>query len=107
MAKHRKQNSDVNIKRAIAITTGTFSIIGLGSGIAIAQDWDQVAQCESSSNWNINTGNGYYGGLQFSQSTWDAYKPSDAGKQGNSLKLSLIHKHIHNSGISTILYHLS
>lgn len=78
MAKHRKQNGDVNIKRAIAITTGTFSIIGLGSGIAIAQDWDQVAQCESSGNWNINTGNGYYGGLQFSQSTWDAYKPSDA-----------------------------
>ena len=35
--------------------------------------WDAVAQCESSSNWSINTGNGYYGGLQFSQSTWDAY----------------------------------
>jgi len=35
--------------------------------------WDRVAQCESSGNWSINTGNGYYGGLQFSQSTWDAY----------------------------------
>ncbi|MFD0568236.1 transglycosylase family protein [Kitasatospora gansuensis] len=35
--------------------------------------WDQVAQCESSGDWSINTGNGYYGGLQFSASTWDAY----------------------------------
>ncbi|OKA08080.1 transglycosylase family protein [Amycolatopsis regifaucium] len=32
-----------------------------------------IAQCESSGNWNTNTGNGYYGGLQFSQSTWRAY----------------------------------
>jgi hypothetical protein len=35
--------------------------------------WDQVAACESGGNWAINTGNGYYGGLQFSQSTWEAY----------------------------------
>ncbi len=35
--------------------------------------WDQLAQCESGGNWAINTGNGYYGGLQFSLSTWQAY----------------------------------
>lgn len=35
--------------------------------------WDGVAECESSGNWQINTGNGYYGGLQFSKSTWDLY----------------------------------
>ncbi len=35
--------------------------------------WDKVAQCESGGNWSINTGNGYYGGLQFSQSTWKAF----------------------------------
>jgi nucleoid-associated protein YgaU len=35
--------------------------------------WDSVAQCESSGNWHINTGNGYYGGLQFKQSTWVAF----------------------------------
>src|SRR6478672_4704855 len=35
--------------------------------------WDSVASCESGGNWAINTGNGYYGGLQFSQSTWVAY----------------------------------
>ncbi|MER7795841.1 transglycosylase family protein [Microbacterium sp. NPDC096154] len=34
--------------------------------------WDALAQCESGGNWAIDTGNGYYGGLQFSQSTWEA-----------------------------------
>lgn len=32
--------------------------------------WDQIAQCESSGNWADNTGNGYYGGLQFNEPTW-------------------------------------
>jgi uncharacterized protein YabE (DUF348 family) len=35
--------------------------------------WDRLAQCESGGNWSINTGNGYYGGLQFSLGTWQAY----------------------------------
>ncbi|MFI9273122.1 transglycosylase family protein [Kitasatospora sp. NPDC052896] len=35
--------------------------------------WEKVAQCESSGNWSIDTGNGYYGGLQISSSTWAAY----------------------------------
>jgi hypothetical protein len=35
--------------------------------------WDQLAQCESGGNWAINTGNGYYGGLQFSYGTWLGY----------------------------------
>jgi hypothetical protein len=35
--------------------------------------WDRVASCESTQRWHINTGNGYYGGLQFSASTWAAY----------------------------------
>jgi hypothetical protein len=37
---------------------------------APAHDWTRVAMCESSGNWSINTGNGYYGGLQFSPTTW-------------------------------------
>lgn len=35
--------------------------------------WDRVAACESSGDWSINTGNGYYGGLQFSLRTWKAF----------------------------------
>jgi hypothetical protein len=38
-----------------------------------AHDWAAVALCESSGNWATNTGNGYYGGLQFSPSTWAAF----------------------------------
>ncbi|MBT2527926.1 LysM peptidoglycan-binding domain-containing protein [Streptomyces sp. ISL-99] len=36
-------------------------------------DWERIAACESNGRWNINTGNGYYGGLQFAPSTWRAY----------------------------------
>ncbi|WP_298441410.1 transglycosylase family protein [Gordonia sp. (in: high G+C Gram-positive bacteria)] len=39
---------------------------------AASGNWDAVAQCESGGNWAINTGNGYYGGLQFSLGTWQA-----------------------------------
>jgi len=35
-------------------------------------NWDAIAECESGGDWHINTGNGYYGGLQFAQSTWEA-----------------------------------
>ncbi len=41
--------------------------------VAGAHDWSGVARCESGGNWSINTGNGYYGGLQFSQRTWEAF----------------------------------
>ncbi|MET8505922.1 transglycosylase family protein [Streptomyces sp. NPDC004787] len=40
---------------------------------ATASEWDAVAQCESGGNWSINTGNGFYGGLQFTNSTWAAF----------------------------------
>jgi len=38
-----------------------------------AGSWDRLASCESGGNWGINTGNGYYGGLQFADGTWDGY----------------------------------
>jgi hypothetical protein len=41
--------------------------------VASGSVWDQLAQCESGGNWSINTGNGYYGGLQFNLGTWQAY----------------------------------
>lgn len=48
--------------------TGTTS----GKGINLAREamWDRIAKCESGNRWNINTGNGYYGGLQFDYGTW-------------------------------------
>jgi hypothetical protein len=50
-------------------------VLSPGSGTAAADsgvNWDAVAQCESGGNWSINSGNGYYGGLQFSPATWTA-----------------------------------
>jgi hypothetical protein len=41
--------------------------------------WDRLAMCESSGNWAANTGNGYYGGLQFSVATWQGYGGSEFG----------------------------
>lgn len=47
--------------------------LGVGTANAdSAVNWDAVAACESGGNWSINTGNGYYGGLQFTMSTWQS-----------------------------------
>ncbi|WP_345201193.1 ubiquitin-like domain-containing protein [Fodinibacter luteus] len=43
---------------------------GAGINLANAAMWDRIAQCESGGNWSINTGNGYYGGLQFATASW-------------------------------------
>ncbi|MFG2880276.1 transglycosylase family protein [Streptomyces sp. NPDC048337] len=55
---------------------------------ATAAEWDRVAQCESGGNWAINTGNGYYGGLQFSSSTWAAYGGKAYAPQANQASKS-------------------
>lgn len=43
---------------------------GVGINLARASMWDRIARCESGGNWSINTGNGYYGGLQFNMASW-------------------------------------
>jgi hypothetical protein len=60
----------------LAATGAVLAAPFVGTGPASAADgstWDALAQCESGGNWAINTGNGYYGGVQFSASTWRAY----------------------------------
>lgn len=74
--RHRRAT---RAEKAVAVAT----VVGVGlalpltlTGNAQAADvsiWDKVAKCESTNNWNINTGNGFYGGLQFTQSTWASY----------------------------------
>jgi LysM repeat protein len=60
---------------ALSGAAGAATLLGTGTSASAASsvNWDAIAQCESSGNWQINTGNGYYGGLQFAQSTWAAY----------------------------------
>jgi hypothetical protein len=59
--------------------------LAMAAGTASATDWDSIAQCESSGNWNTNTGNGYGGGLQFTDSTWKAFggkgSPENASRE--------------------------
>jgi uncharacterized protein YabE (DUF348 family) len=55
--------------------------------------WDSLAQCESGGNWAINTGNGYYGGLQFSLSTWRAYGgPGYPHQQSRETQIAIAEK---------------
>ena len=56
---------------------------GKGLNLANAAMWDRIARCESGGNWSINTGNGYYGGLQFSASTWRSVGGTDFAPYAN------------------------
>ncbi|WP_341254531.1 transglycosylase family protein [uncultured Dietzia sp.] len=55
------------------IAAGGASLAAPAANAAPPSAWDQVAQCESGGDWHINTGNGYYGGLQFAAQTWSGY----------------------------------
>lgn len=59
---------------ALALTSATIIIPTTAASARSSGGtvWDRLAQCESGGNWRINTGNGYYGGLQFLPSTWRA-----------------------------------
>ena len=80
MATHKAQRparipSRVIGRTAAALAGGALAASGmlaLTTSASAAGGWDEVAACESGGDWSINTGNGYYGGLQFSQSSWEA-----------------------------------
>jgi resuscitation-promoting factor RpfA len=85
------QPAAVRRRRAAAVLATTLSTAAVvGTTFAVPSDaaarlrvWDRVASCESSRHWHINTGNGYYGGLQFSASTWSAYHGHKYAPQAN------------------------
>jgi hypothetical protein len=89
--RHRKPST-------LADTTGSLALASLKVGVAAAavsapvvmagvasaapsataspqsnSTWDRLARCESTNNWDADTGNGFKGGLQFTQSTWKAF----------------------------------
>ncbi len=81
MIRHIGRHREPSRLRVLAFRGATVGVVAGAAALALAgpasaapdSTWDAVAQCESSGNWSINTGNGYYGGLQFSQSTWNAF----------------------------------
>jgi resuscitation-promoting factor RpfA len=66
-----------------AVVVAGLGLVGTQSATAAGTVWDEVAQCESGGNWSINTGNGYYGGLQFSSSTWKAFGGAEYASTAN------------------------
>jgi resuscitation-promoting factor RpfA len=72
-SESRKGRSLLRLAVAGAVAVGaTFAAAGTANA-APASVWDKLAQCESGGNWKINTGNGFYGGLQFTPRTWRAF----------------------------------
>ncbi|MER6689942.1 transglycosylase family protein [Streptomyces minutiscleroticus] len=76
--RHRRYQPNRINRASLTVTAGGagMALPLIGTGVADAADvgtWNEVAACESSGDWDIDTGNGYYGGLQFSRSTWEAY----------------------------------
>ncbi|ASU77380.1 transglycosylase [Actinopolyspora erythraea] len=71
--KHRKSSNFARNAARVAVAGAVVATPLAVAAPASAADWDELAQCESSGDWHINTGNGFYGGLQFTPSTWSAF----------------------------------
>ncbi|MFJ2770312.1 transglycosylase family protein [Streptomyces sp. NPDC087300] len=76
--RHRRYQPNRINRASLTVTAGgagmalPLTVAGT-AGAADVDTWNKVAACESTNNWSINSGNGYFGGLQFTQSTWEAY----------------------------------
>jgi murein DD-endopeptidase MepM/ murein hydrolase activator NlpD len=80
--RHRRYQPNRINRASLTVTVGgagvAIPLVGVGAGAdaahaADAATWNKVAACESSGDWSSNTGNGYFGGLQFTPATWNAY----------------------------------
>ncbi len=77
--RHRTPSTPLRPARVVAglTTAGAVAaapvVLADPANAASASTWDRLASCESGGNWQISTGNGYYGGLQFSSGTWRAF----------------------------------
>jgi hypothetical protein len=85
--KHRQQSTAARTVAKVALAGAIVAApMAIAAGTANATpsvNWDAVAKCESGGNWAINTGNGFYGGLQFTASTWRAYGGTAYAPQAN------------------------
>ncbi|MCY0927220.1 transglycosylase family protein [Streptomyces sp. H27-H1] len=89
--KHRRGSKAVRIVTLAGVAGVAVAAPLMAAGTAsaaTASEWDRVASCEAGGNWSINTGNGYYGGLQFSSSTWAAYGGKAYAAQANQASKS-------------------
>jgi resuscitation-promoting factor RpfA len=77
LVRHRKRSTASRLTAISAVGAGAIAASILAPAVAAhaadGTQWDRVAHCESRDQWHINTGNGYYGGLQFGASTWSSF----------------------------------
>src|SRR3954464_6082172 len=112
MAQIRKHARTPRVRKhariALGLTAagvaGTAALLGPASPAqASSVNWDAIAQCESGGNWSINTGNGFYGGLQFTKGTWRAYGGAKyaptANKASRSEQIAIAEKVLRGQGI--------
>jgi nucleoid-associated protein YgaU len=107
--RHRAPTTASKLRRRAATVAATAGVAAVTPLLAVAPahadsvNWDAIAQCESGNNWSINTGNGYYGGLQFSQGTWNAYGggnyASTANQASRSQQIAVAEKVLAGQGI--------
>ena len=83
MSARTAGRSLLRLALAGAVVVGTPVALAGTANAAPDSVWDKLAQCESGGRWNVNTGNGYYGGLQFSPSTWRAFGGSGMPHQAS------------------------
>ena len=103
--KHRRPSKATRAAALAGVTGVAIAAPLMAAGnasAATASEWDTVASCESGGNWSINTGNGYYGGLQFSASTWAAYGgtayASTANQASKSQQIAVAEKVLASQG---------
>jgi resuscitation-promoting factor RpfA len=107
--RHRAPTTASKLRRRAATVAATAGVAAVTPLLASAPahadsvNWDAVAQCESGNNWSISTGNGYYGGLQFSQGTWNAYGggkyAATANQASRSQQIAVAEKVLQGQGI--------
>jgi nucleoid-associated protein YgaU len=107
--RHRAPTTGSTLRRRAATVAATAGVAAVAPLLASAPahadsvNWDAIAQCESGNNWSINTGNGFYGGLQFTQGTWNAYGggkyASTANRASRSQQIAVAEKVLAGQGI--------
>ncbi|MFI6847603.1 transglycosylase family protein [Kitasatospora sp. NPDC050467] len=100
--RRRNRARLVLVGGAVAALPVAGLVTATSASAASTSTWDAVAQCESGGNWSISTGNGFFGGLQFTSSTWAAYGgtayASQAGRATKAQQISVAEKVLASQG---------
>ncbi|MFD8572246.1 transglycosylase family protein [Streptomyces sp. NPDC059639] len=105
--RHRRPRQAPALVVAAGVTGSALAIpllAATSAGAATASTWDKVAECESGGQWSLDAGDGYYGGLQFSQEMWEQYGGLDyaprADQASRSQQIAVAEKVLDDKGPS-------